>query len=76
VNALAIIDPDMTVSGLAEAHRLFENCVEHRREIAERGIDDLQYLSGRSLAGERLVAFRVADGKLTFEIGDPLLGVD
>ena len=36
-------------SGIAEAVRLFQHRVEHRREVAGRGIDDLQYLGGRGL---------------------------
>ena len=35
--------------GAAQLHRLFQHRVEHRREIAGRGIDDLQYLGGRGL---------------------------
>ena len=39
----------MPKRGLAQAHRLFEHRVEHRREVAGRGIDDLQHLGGRGL---------------------------
>ena len=35
-------------------HRLFEHRVEHRREVAGRGIDDLQHLGGRGLLLQRL----------------------
>ena len=34
--------------------RLFEHRVEHRRQIAGRGVDDLQYLGGRGLLLQRL----------------------
>jgi len=34
--------------------RLFQDRIEHRREIAGRGIDDLQYLGGRGLLLQRL----------------------
>jgi len=37
--------------------RIFQNRLEHRDEIARRGIDDLQYLGGRGLPFERLVPF-------------------
>ena len=34
--------------------RLFEHRIEHRREVAGRGIDDLQHLGGRGLLLQRL----------------------
>ena len=34
--------------------RLLQYCVEHRGEIAGRGVDDLQYLGGRGLLLQRL----------------------
>src|SRR5215469_9517438 len=40
---------EVTMRRLAKSYRLFEHRVEHRREDAGRGIDDLQYLSGRGL---------------------------
>ena len=33
----------------AQAQRLFQDRPKHRGEVAGRGIDDLQYLGGRSL---------------------------
>jgi hypothetical protein len=39
---IAILDP-------AQAHRLFEDRVEHRREVAGRGLDDAEHLGGRGL---------------------------
>src|SRR5436190_1005114 len=33
----------------AEAMSLLQDRVEHRREVAGRGVDDLQYLGGRGL---------------------------
>ena len=47
---------------LAQEHRLFEYRVEHRREVAGRGVDDLQYLDGRGLSLHRLVTFGFALG--------------
>ena len=43
--------------GLAQPHRLFQHRVEHRREIAGRGVDDLQHLGGRGLLLQRLALF-------------------
>ena len=40
--------------GVAQPDRLFEHRVEHRGEIAGRGIDDLQDLGGRGLLVQRL----------------------
>ena len=38
----------------AKSVRFLQNGVEHWGEIAKRGIDDLQYLSGRGLLLQRL----------------------
>jgi len=40
--------------GVTQPHRLFEHCVEHRREVAGQGIDDLQHLGGGGLLLQRL----------------------
>ena len=47
---------------------------EDRREIAGRGVDDLQYLDGGGLLSERLVALGSALGKPTLEFGYEPLG--
>ncbi len=47
---------------LAEMHGFFEHGVEHGREVAGRGVDDLQYLGGRGLLLERLALFGEAPG--------------
>jgi len=44
-----------TKARIAQADCLFEHCVEHRGEVAGRGVDDLQDLSGRGLLFQRLV---------------------
>ena len=49
VKLLAIKCGEMPVIGLAQPHCPFEHCIEHRREIAGRGVDDLQHLGGRGL---------------------------
>jgi len=35
--------------GVTQPHRLFEHRIEHRREVAGRAVDNLQYLGGRGL---------------------------
>jgi hypothetical protein len=42
------------VDKATQRHRLFQHRVEHRREVAGRGVDDLQYLCGRGLLLQRL----------------------
>src|ERR1700720_905416 len=54
MKALAVIPPQMPISGIAKMQRLFEHCIEHRREVAGRGIDDAQHLGRRGLLVERL----------------------
>ena len=44
--------------GIAQPDCLLEHRVEHRGEVARRGIDDLQYLGGRSLLLQRLARLR------------------
>ena len=51
---VAVSKSKVSRSGLAQPHRLFEHRVEYRREVAGRGIDDLQYLGGRGLLLQRL----------------------
>src|SRR5262245_1661680 len=46
---LSIIELKAPVGDVAEAVRLVQNRVEHRGEIARRGVDDTQYLGGRRL---------------------------
>ena len=46
---LPVIDGQMSVVGAAERMRLFQDRIEHRREIAGRRIDDLQHLGSRRL---------------------------
>src|ERR1700740_2223602 len=46
---VALMSPKHAESRVAEMHRLFEHRVEHRRQIAWRRVDDLQYLGSRGL---------------------------
>ena len=50
----AVIGAACAERGLAQPRRLFEHRVEHRREVAGRGIDDPQHLGGRGLLLQRL----------------------
>jgi hypothetical protein len=66
----------------AKSVSLLQYCVKDRREVAGRGVDDLQHLGGRGLSSQRLVTFRsevvslgVALSELTLEIGDGLLRI-
>ena len=72
--ALAVVGSQLAELRAAQPHRLFEHRVENRGEVAGRGIDDLQYLGGRGLLSERLVALGSALGKLALQIGYEPLG--
>jgi hypothetical protein len=52
----AVIDDHDAERALAQPHRPFEHRVEHRCEVAGRGINDLQDFRGRGLLVERLIA--------------------
>ena len=49
LEALAVETHERAKGGFAEPQSSFKHRVEHRREVTGRGIDDLQYLGGRSL---------------------------
>jgi hypothetical protein len=79
---IPVIAIEHPVRGLAQVCGLVEHCIEHRREIAGRGIDDLQNLSGRGLPFQRRVTlglalgkFSLTLGKLTLQIGYELFGI-
>ena len=50
VKTLTIPSPENSKGRLAQSRCLFEHCVEHRREISGRPVDDLQYLGGRGFS--------------------------
>ena len=54
---LAIIRKQAALRGTAEAMRLLQDRVEHRREIAGRRIDHLQYFGSRGLLLQGLARF-------------------
>ena len=66
---VAVVYPQTPKSGLAQAHRLFQNGVERGCEIAGRGVDDLEDLGGGGLLLERLVTFRSGFRQLTLQRG-------
>jgi hypothetical protein len=75
VEQLAVERPNTRLIGIAQADRPLDHGVEHRREIAGRGIDDLQYLGGGGLLLERLVTLGSAFGKLSLQIGYELFAI-
>src|SRR5690242_1492331 len=46
---LALIGREDTKGAPTQTHRLFEHCVEDRRQVPGRAVDDLQHLGGRGL---------------------------
>ena len=69
--------PDSTLANpvqlIADLQR--QHGIEYGREVAGRGIDDLQDFGGRGLPLQRLVTLGFALAKLTLEIGYPLIGI-
>jgi hypothetical protein len=79
---VTLVDQEEAKLRLAEPHCFLQHDVEHRRKIAGRGVDDLQYLSGRGLLLSRISEFapqRITFGRalveLLLEIGDDLLEI-
>jgi hypothetical protein len=64
----AVIDDHDAERALAQPYRPFEYRVEHRCEVAQRGIDDLQDFRGRGLLVERLIALGGALVELPSEV--------
>src|SRR5262249_12226298 len=56
---LAVVKPQAAISDMTAAVRLLQDRVEHRRELAGRGVDDLQDRGGRGLLLQGLA--RLAD---------------
>ena len=79
---ISVGNSQATERGTTKRMRFFQDGVEHWYQIAGRGIDDLQNLSGRGLLLQGLVTLGVALGKfsltlgkLTLQIGYKLLGI-
>ena len=71
MEARAVVSPQEAECTSEEPQRLFQNCLEHRCEIAGRGINDLQHFGGRGLLLQRPVAFSQLPprlGKLALKI--------
>src|SRR5204863_5656493 len=68
--AISAVGPQAAERGLAQPHRLFEHRVEHRREVAGRGIDNPQHLGGRGLLLQRFA--RLGDQPRVFHRDDRL----
>src|SRR5262249_370769 len=68
----AIVSEQDAVFDTTEAVRLFQNRVEHRREIFGRGVDDLQEFGDGGLPRQSLVTLSRAFFELRFEFGDGL----
>jgi len=72
---LTVIRPKDAYVGSTETMSLLQYRVEHRREVARRGVDDLQDLGGRGFPLQRLVTLGFALDKVTLQIGYELLGI-
>ena len=51
---VTVIRKQRSKRGPAQPHRLLQHCIEHRRQITGRGIDNLQHLRDRCLLFQRL----------------------
>ena len=72
MNESSVITVKMAVRRIAQTDGLFEHCLEHRREIAGRSVDNLKHLGGCGLLRQCLVAFRGTIVELTLEFRDDL----
>jgi len=74
--ALPVIGTKMSIVRVAEVNRLVEHRIEHRCEVAGRGIDDLQYLGGCGLPLQGLIALGkgLIEPPLQVSVGAPKLG--
>ncbi len=50
----AVVKFQAALRDVAEAVRFFQNCIEHRRQVARGSVDDLQYVRRRGLLLQRL----------------------
>src|ERR1700730_8757639 len=72
MQVLAVVELQAPMSGAAKGVCLFLHRVEHRREVAGRGIDDLQYLGGCGLLLQGLA--RLSDEPRVLHRNDRLVG--
>jgi hypothetical protein len=73
--AVAVVCPQNAGCGLAQPRRFLQHRVPDWREVAGRGIDDLQDLRGRGLLSEGLVALDSALGELASKVSNGLLRI-
>jgi len=69
VHHFAVISPQHANIDLTQSQGLVEHRVEHRREVARRGVDDLQHLRGRGLLFKRF-------SKISLTLGEPTPQID
>jgi hypothetical protein len=67
---LAIAEPQDSERGIAQLGSLFEHSREYELDLAGRGIDSLQYLSGRGLPLKRLLQLAAENADLLLQIGN------
>ena len=64
-----IIDSQEAECRIAKPQRFIEHRVEDGREVAERGVNNPQYLGGRGLPLQRFGKFSFTFGKFSFTLG-------
>ena len=70
-----IIDSQEAECRIAKPQRFIEHRVEDGREVAERGVNNPQYLGGRGLPLQRLVALGSALVELASKVGNDLVWI-
>jgi hypothetical protein len=69
-DASALIDRQCALICAAEGVRLLKDCVEHRSEVAGRGIDGLEDLGGCGLLGQSFGELGLARGQAAPQFGN------
>src|SRR5215469_9589723 len=69
MSLMALDPPNVPVSGLAQADRPCQHRIEDRREVAGRGIDNLQDLGHRGLSRQRFIALGCPGVELPPKLG-------
>ena len=71
----AVISPERAERRFAKACSLFQDRIEHRREVTRRGVDDPHHLGSGGLLREGLVALGSALGELASKVSNDLLRI-
>src|SRR5450432_2554649 len=66
----ALVKLEASGGDIAEAVRLFQDDIENRRKLADRGVDDLQDFRRRSLLGLRFIQLYGPALELLLQIGE------